>query len=363
MILLGFHIFLIASIGSILKGLVRERSWGTAFIGLLRFGLFALIGIGLGMILFALTHSAPSWALFFGLRLLAWALFLYVPLYLLGVVWTCRVDLPRLALTCLICVGLIGATAIYSFLIEPYNLELRRYQISSDKITESMKIIVLADIQTDNPASYEARVLELVMEEKPDLILFTGDYIQHRRVDRYHELQLVLNQQFREAGLSAPLGTFAVQGDEGGFASRSDWVDVFADLPIEALSTTTSIELDELSLTGLSFWDSANPNLEISGDEKFKIVFGHRPDFSLGNVDADLLIAGHTHGGQVQLPLIGPLFIASGIPASWGDGFTRLSPESALIVSRGIGMERNEAPRLRFLCRPELTIIELEPAS
>lgn len=363
MILLGFHIYLIVAIGSILKGLVRKRSWGTAFMGLLRYGLFALIGIGLGMIIFAITSGHPDWSLFFGLRLLAWALFLYLPIYLLGVIWIYRVDQPRLALTCYIIVGLIGLTAIYSFLIEPYNLEVRRYQITSEKLEEPLKVAVLADIQTDNPAGYEERVLELVMEEQPDLILFTGDYIQHRKVERYHELQDRLNQQMREAGLTAPLGSYAVQGDEGGFASRPDWLRVFEDLPIETWTKTTSIETGNIALTGLAFWDSANPNLTVDGKDRFHIVFGHRPDFALGFVAADLLIAGHTHGGQVQLPFIGPLISASRIPTTWADGFTRLSPQSALIVSRGIGMERNEAPRIRFLCRPELTIIEVKPAA
>ncbi len=82
----------------------------------------------------------------------------------------------------------------------------------------------------------------------------------------------------------------------------------------------------------------------------------------LGPVEADLLIAGHTHGGQVRLPLIGPLLNLSRVPRGWIAGATTLAPGRTLIVSRGIGMERANAPRLRFLCRPELVVIDLVPS-
>jgi predicted MPP superfamily phosphohydrolase len=83
----------------------------------------------------------------------------------------------------------------------------------------------------------------------------------------------------------------------------------------------------------------------------------------LGPVQADLLIAGHTHGGQVRLPFIGPLVTFSRVPRAWAAGLTRLSEDRTLIVSRGVGMERMDAPRLRFLCRPEIVVIDVQPVS
>jgi uncharacterized protein len=49
------------------------------------------------------------------------------------------------------------------------------------------------------------------------------------------------------------------------------------------------------------------------------------------------------------------------VPNSWAAGLTALPSGAKLIVSRGIGMERAYAPRMRFLCRPELLVIDLEP--
>jgi predicted MPP superfamily phosphohydrolase len=91
------------------------------------------------------------------------------------------------------------------------------------------------------------------------------------------------------------------------------------------------------------------------------VVLGHSPNFALAPIDADLLIAGHTHGGQFCLPLIGPLMTNAEVPRRWASGATKLPGGATLVVSRGVGMERGAAPRLRFLCRPELAIIDLTP--
>jgi hypothetical protein len=92
----------------------------------------------------------------------------------------------------------------------------------------------------------------------------------------------------------------------------------------------------------------------------YHLVLGHCPDYSPGEIEADLLIAGHTRGGQVRLPLIGPLITLSEVLRSWAAGVTEIAPGKRLIVSRGIGMERY-APEIRCLCRPELSVLDLLP--
>jgi hypothetical protein len=108
---------------------------------------------------------------------------------------------------------------------------------------------------------------------------------------------------------------------------------------------------------------SFNTATQVAGDpEHFHVVLGHSPNFALGDVAADLLIAGHTHGGQVRLPLVGAIMTLSRIPRRWAaGGLTNLPDGRRLLVSRGIGMERCNAPRLRFLCRPELVVLDLTP--
>ena len=73
----------------------------------------------------------------------------------------------------------------------------------------------------------------------------------------------------------------------------------------------------------------------------------------------DLVLAGHTHGGQVRIPGIGPVITMSRIPRNQAAGLTKLPSGVLLYVNRGIGMEGGSAPRIRFLCRPEIAVFTI----
>jgi hypothetical protein len=90
-----------------------------------------------------------------------------------------------------------------------------------------------------------------------------------------------------------------------------------------------------------------------------RIVISHAPDFvdSLP-VEVDLVLAGHTHGGQVVLPFLGPLTTATRLPRVYA-GDVHDYRGTPLHVSRGIGMERGFAPPVRFLCPPEICLLDL----
>jgi predicted MPP superfamily phosphohydrolase len=291
------------------------------------------------------------------LQLLAWGVFLHFPLYLIaaGVMLFDKSRLFFYALLVLVLVILGVATD--AFLIEPRRLEVSHTTIYSTKLEGSIKVAVLADIQTDNPGPYETRVLAITAAENPDLVLLAGDYLQIFDQDTYQDAVLELRNIFKDAGLKPPLGIYAVQGN----VEHNDWAVIFQELSVKTFNTTETLDLGLITLTGVSWLDSVNPNLVIPGSEKYHIVLGHSPNFSLGEIDADLLLAGHTHGGQFQLPGIGPLLTLSLVPRSWAAGLTEIEPDQYLLVSRGIGLERGSAPRMRFLCRPELVILEIKP--
>jgi len=165
------------------------------------------------------------------------------------------------------------------------------------------------------------------------------------------------NALVRAADLDAQLGNFAVQGN----VDPRGWERLFDGTGVTTTSTSTAWDDGILRVTALSLGDSFDPTLVVAPAEPFHIVFGHSPDFALGDVQADLLIAGHTHGGQVRIPGIGPLLTLSRLPKAWTSGLTALDGGRTLIVSRGIGMERADAPRLRFFCRPQLVFVQVAP--
>jgi predicted MPP superfamily phosphohydrolase len=99
------------------------------------------------------------------------------------------------------------------------------------------------------------------------------------------------------------------------------------------------------------------------GLDDVRLLLTHRPDPVLGLGPAtrvDLVVAGHTHGGQVQLPFVGPLMTLTSVPRPVAaGGLHDLGSGRRIYVSRGVGLERGQAPRLRLLCPPEVSLLEL----
>ncbi|EDM74914.1 hypothetical protein PPSIR1_20759 [Plesiocystis pacifica SIR-1] len=272
-----------------------------------------------------------------------------------------RRDDKRRALVVGALVALVLAVGVDAFFVEPRALEVTHLEIETDKLDAPLTVAVLADVQTDHPGDYEAAVFAMVAAEQPDLILFPGDFVQVRPSEFSHQ-SYEFNKLLRAAAFDPPLGAFAVPGNiEAEQPER--WPESFEGTGVETWRSRTRADLGPLVLTGLPLGDSFDAALTLPPEdpERFHIVFGHAPDFSLGEVGGDLLVAGHTHGGQVQLPFIGPLITFSRVPRDHAAGHTVLDDGRSLVVSRGVGMERAAAPRLRFLCRPELVFIHLVP--
>jgi predicted MPP superfamily phosphohydrolase len=318
------------------------------------------LAVGLGAASCAVVAAVPLAADHFHfIQMLCYGVFAHGALMSLLSAWWLRRTARWLAAVCgLAAVGL-WLTAFDAFVIEPTCLQIGRYEIVSEKLSRPLKVVVVADLQTDCLGDYERETLRLALAEKPDLLLFAGDYVQVWDAERCAPLQAEINAFLRELGATAPRGVFAVCGNVDGWR----WEEIFAGLGAQAVTATQTYELDDLLLTCLSLEDSASTGLTISNrqPQKFHIVLGHKPNFALGQIEGDLLLAGHTHGGQVRLPLVGPLITHARVPRAWAAGLTELGGGRWLLVSRGIGMEREFAPRMRFCCRPELVVIELRP--
>ena len=313
-------------------------------------GVLGLLGINL------LAAVGMAQDTFHTMALLCWGLFVHLPAFLLIYAVLGFKPQKRLAIAALALALVILAVGVDAFLIEPHWLEVTRLTLTSDKLDQTVRIAVLADIQTDAPGAYDASVLARVKAEQPDLVVFLGDYIQDNDPD-FASKAGALNQLLREADLQAPMGQYAVQGN----VDHGLWADIFAGLDVTTIHDTHTRHLGPLVLTGLSFDESFDARVTLSPQEDFHLVLGHCPDYALGQTHADLMLAGHTHGGQVRIPGLGPLLTFSKVPRAWASGLTEVSPGRHLYVSRGIGMERHHAPRLRFLCRPELLILTLSP--
>lgn len=316
-------------------------------------GFLALFVPTLGVLL-----SDPG--LFGAMRTLAWILFIHAPVVLFSNAAILRKHSRGEAGAQAVIGVLLIAVGVDAFVVEPRWLEVARYTVASPKITRPLRIVELTDIQTDDVGAWEVAAFERAMAEKPDLIVMPGDFLQiDVALERYPD-QLTKVRALWPT-LQAPLGVWAVQGNVDW---RETWsTDLFDGTAITADRDTVTRDLGPVSLTSVDFTDSFDAGLQVAPTDDFHIAFGHGPDFSLSSgVQTDLLIAGHTHGGQVVVPGIGPLLTLSKVPRPWAaGGLTTLEGGRQLVVSRGIGMERSNAPRLRFNCRPQLVVIDLVP--
>ena len=264
------------------------------------------------------------------------------------------------------------AVGVNSLYFEPWNLQVKHYVIETDRLTGPLRIVFIADVQTDQIGLYEQRALELAKSQKADLILFGGDYLQYDK-NGSTTGRADLARLLQAADLQAPLGVFAVSGNHEMF--NPGWEKPFEVAGIDVSTESRSLILtrtgdltgnDQIRLTLLSCADSCLNSdktfySELESDRPlFHIMLGHDPSYTGGPTGANLHLAGHTHGGQVCIPCFGPIItLTHGIPRSWGHGKTILPDGRILIVSNGVGMERGDAPRIRFHCPPQIVVIDL----
>jgi predicted MPP superfamily phosphohydrolase len=236
----------------------------------------------------------------------------------------------------------------------------------------------ISDLHVERLTAREEQVVELAQKVKPDLILITGDYlnISYNRDPVAHQQVWQLLRR-----LKAPGGVYATLGSPP-VDLREMVVPIFANLPLTLMRQAwEQVELGNgesegasgrtLTLLGLDCThhiptDEARLAQLVSEAPKDAplVLLYHSPELmpQATKHDIDLYLCGHTHGGQVRLPLIGPLLTSSQLGRKYAMGLYRHG-RTHLYVSRGVGLEGMSAPRVRFLCPPEITLITIRPAS
>jgi predicted MPP superfamily phosphohydrolase len=345
-----FQVLATAFVVAAVHSVVRTPTLSNAAVAGFR---LAFLGLLAGVVA---MRDAPELGAF-----LASGLFVHAPLFLASVAWILARS-PRPARVpvalCAVAAVALAAVGIDAMLIEPRQLDVTHHRVESDRVDRPLRIALVADLQTDRVGAHERRALRAVRAARPDMILFAGDYAHHNAGTSLDALEARIHRLFHEEGLAAPAGVFAVRGDH----EADGWERIFAGHGATTFEATATVVRDDVAVTGLSLRDSFVTDLEVAPRRPFHVVLGHRPDFALSEgVRADLLLAGHTHGGQVQLPFLGPIVTLSQVPRSWASGRTELPGGRTLIVSRGVGMTRGWAPRVRFLCRPEIVIVDVVP--
>ena len=239
----------------------------------------------------------------------------------------------------------------YTYFIESNWLEITRHQINlKTNSSKKIKIIQISDLHTKGIGTIEEKVIKTVQSEKPDIIFLTGDIATPGGTNLGYEN--VLKE------LKAKKAIYYIPGNWEDWEPISDISDILKRNNIIDLTNKTTMIDKKLWLAGFADAPTGNPDLRIlkniPNDSKIISIF-HSPIFfdEVSN-STDLAFAGHTHGGQIRLPLIGSIALPPG-SGNYDQGWFQKS-RAKMYVNRGIG---TSIVPFRFLCRPEISFFEI----
>ncbi len=235
-----------------------------------------------------------------------------------------------------------------AFWIEPYRIEVTRHSLNAP-LTLPLKIAHLTDLHTSGLGRRERQLLMTLDVERPDIIVITGDTI--RAGVAYKQCGEVLKR------LHAPLGVWFVRGNWENWRPVPDEQAFYESVGVHFLLNTGQQVREDVWIAGFDDAMSGQPDLSAALARRpagiFTIALFHSPIyFEEVAGQCDLALAGHTHGGQVRLPFIRPLWLPAGC-GRFVEGWYEQAG-SRLYVSRGLG---TTAVNVRFFCRPELAFI------
>lgn len=270
--------------------------------------------------------------------------------------------------------AIVAGTTVYSASYAPENLEVRRYTIPVRGLPKSLDGIRIAHVSDLHLGPYVSqdqirRALRLATDEATDIALLTGDYVSTRGV-------FPIVARLIRSELRARHGVLATMGNHDHWERAQDCRRAFssAKIPLidnnrrfltaNGLSDTPSD--DALCIAGVGdFWEDIQDFESAFRDvpaEMPRLVLSHNPDVAemftkSGKTPprVDLMLSGHTHGGQVHIPGAGALVVPSKYGQRYAGGLVE-GPHWRVLISRGVGMT---VLPVRFLVPPEISIVTL----
>jgi predicted MPP superfamily phosphohydrolase len=237
--------------------------------------------------------------------------------------------------------SLLGADA---FWIEPSSIKTRFVQLARGETTH--RIVQFSDTHHKGDRAYLAEAVRQINALSPDVVCFTGDLVEHS--EHLEETLDVLK------GIKAPM--YGVPGNHD-YTSGADFPTINAAFVSTGgrwlLNENVALDGGQLNIIG-AVCDRPDAVQPLPGAKN--VVLMHYPEFveKLEGKNLDLMLAGHSHGGQVRLPFVGAIILPKGTGAyQMGLYHTAAGP---LYVNAGLGCLHLD---VRFNCPPEISVFEV----
>ncbi len=255
------------------------------------------------------------------------------------------------------------AVILYAVLVEPFRFRVVSYDIKTAKwpYDRPLKIALVSDIHAAWPWMTSDRVgqiVDRVHQQSPDMVLLLGDYVGTHPFKKPVTPEGVVAQLSR---LTAPCGVYGIFGNHDFGAKAKGWEQAFRNSKLRMLEddvVNIGCHENRFSLVGMKDQYKQDPRIEdIIVEPGYPTIFAmHEPDlFPEVPKNVVLTVAGHTHGGQINMPYWGPVLVPSKYGTRYAYGHIQEDGKD-LIVSGGLGMSVIPA---RFLAAPEINIVTI----
>lgn len=275
-------------------------------------------------------------------------------------------------------VGLGLAVAFYAVVIERNWYAIRRHRLPClPPGARPLRILHISDLHLRSGQQRKQRFLRELARLEPDLVVGTGDYLGDEvSVDatvatmaaiepRAAALFVLGSNDYYSPVPKNPLRYFRKHRQMPVPGKPNPWPALVEGLKEAGweLINNRALGVDGIDVVGLDDAHIGLADLSVAtprDGEGFRLAVAHSPDVAreLADLGYDLIMCGHTHGGQVRVPGVGALVTNSTLPRGMARGLHRLG-EAWLHVSAGLGTSMY-AP-YRFACRPEVSVLELVP--
>ncbi len=230
--------------------------------------------------------------------------------------------------------------------IEPKWVSIRNFKRPISGFASTTRFVHLTDIHFKGDEKFFESIVEKVNRLNPEFICFTGDLIEEKE---HEEKALEIIREFKAPVYGIPgnhdywAGADFDRFKNGLQATGGDWL----------MDESVDLKSSNTQLIGATCQKPMKPNLQ---KDRKSILLIHYPEWAdrFAPKKFDLILAGHSHGGQVRLPGIGSLIVPYGTGA-YDLGFFQ-TKGGPLYVSSGIGWFYLP---IRFLCRPEIVVFEI----
>ena len=253
--------------------------------------------------------------------------------------------------------GIATGGAVHGSLYERHHLELTRTTFPISGLPEALRglrIGLLTDIHRSQTVSHEmvTTAVDLLMAERPDLILLGGDYVSWRDQRYVHPAAESL------ARLSAPHGVIAILGNHDDEREMPAALAAKGFTVLKDARTRLTVRGEVMDVAGIRYWTYRVTDIAhvMRGTVPHAILLAHTPKrlFEAQQLAVPAVISGHTHGGQIVLPGIGAI-AAREFPVIAG---VEQRQGTTIFVSRGVG---TVYVPIRVNCPPEVAVLTLEP--